>query len=108
MKLLEKDIQKSIKDYLELKGFVVVKFASVGIYKQATNQYIPQAQKGVSDLLCCSPKGEWLAVEVKRPGGKISAYQDYFIQQIRRNHGKAIVAYSIDDVIPVVEEMEKN
>lgn len=98
--ILEKNIQKSIKDYLELKKYTVVKFSSVGIYDRNSNSYIPQGRKGVSDLLCCQPKtGRFIAIEVKKPGNKPSEFQSDFINEIQSKGGLAFVAYSIDDVL---------
>lgn len=99
MKMLEKDIQKAIIDFLRYKGCVVVKFPSVGIYKKETNSYIPQPQKGISDLLVCvPPAGAFVAIEVKRPGNKATPDQEVFIQQVTTRGGRAFVAESVDDV----------
>jgi len=94
----ESEIQKSIIDYLGYRGYLVIKFNSVGIYKKDTGQYIPQRQLGVADLLVCSPKGEFLAIEVKRPGGKPTEHQKVFLDRVKSLGGRAFIATSIDDV----------
>ncbi len=55
--------------------------------------------KGISDILACSPIGQFWAIEVKKPGGKPSSDQIAFLSRVRANKGIAILAYSIDDVI---------
>jgi VRR-NUC domain len=63
--------------------------------------YTPLAfgEKGISDIIGCSPEGIFIAIEVKRPGGKPSPEQLEFIENVKRNKGVAFVAYSLDDAI---------
>lgn len=98
----EQQLQKIILDYLRLKRYVAIKFNSSGIYNKKTGKYIPQPQRGISDILACSPKGEFLAIEVKVNHNKSSEEQILFIESIRKNSGKAIIAYSLDDIIAYV------
>ena len=102
----EQEIQKAILDYLKLKKFIVFKHRNVGIFKQATGKYIPLAlgEKGISDIIGCSPEGRFVAVEVKRKGIHLSPDQEYFLNKIRAAGGIAILAYSIDDVLKEVEQ----
>ena len=98
----EKDIQKQVIDFLRIKGFLVVKFPSVGIYKQKTNSYIPQSRKGISDLLACSPKGRFMAIEIKYGKNKASKEQQDFIEEVNDKNGYGFIAYSVDDVINMI------
>lgn len=100
----ESEIQKSIMDYLRLKKCLVFKHRNVGIYKQATKQYIPlpAGEVGISDIIGCTKDGIFIAIEVKRPGGKPSPQQMDFLQRVRSNNGIAILAYSLDDVTPKI------
>jgi hypothetical protein len=97
----ESDIQKQIIDYMKLRGYVVFKHRNVGIFRQDTKQYIPLAfgEKGISDIIACSPTGQFVAVEVKQSGKKPSADQIAFIESVIRKGGVAFVAHSLDDVI---------
>jgi hypothetical protein len=47
-------------------------------------------------------EGTFLAIEVKRPSGKISPYQNVFLEQIRAKNDIAIVAYSLTDAEEVL------
>ena len=102
----EQGIQKVIIDYLKLKKFIVFKHRNVGIYKQATGSYIPLSfgEKGISDIIACSPKGTFIAVEVKKPGGNPSPDQLDFLARINASGGIGILAYSLDDVLGKVGE----
>ena len=95
----ERDIQNVIKTYLEVRGFLVVKYPSVGIWKQNTQSYIPLARRGVSDLLACSPVGEFVGIEVKAGYNKPTEEQTDFIREVTKRKGIAFVAYSLEDVI---------
>ena len=99
--LKESDIQKATIDLLKLKRFIVFKHRNVGIWKRETERYIPLSagEKGISDIIACSPKGIFWAVEVKKPDGKVSAEQQDFIDRVNANGGVAYVAYSIDDTL---------
>lgn len=98
----EKDIQRQISNYLQYRGWVVLKFNNAGIMKE-NGSYIPPRQKGISDLICCDPQGCFVAIEVKRPGNTLSTYQAVFLDQVRKSGGKTIVAYSLDDVMKELE-----
>ena len=100
----EQAVQKVIIDYLKLKKYLVFKHRNVGIYKQATNSYIPLSfgEKGISDVIGCSPQGTFIAVEVKKPGGKPSPDQLRFLEEVKVRGGVGILAYSLDDVIKEV------
>jgi hypothetical protein len=54
--------------------------------------------KGISDILGIY-KGQFLAIEVKRPGGRMSPDQEKFIDRVNQEGGIGFVAYSVDDVV---------
>lgn len=97
----ESQIQKSILDYCKLKNILIFKHRNVGIYKQATNQYIPLAdgEKGISDIIGCLKDGRFLAIEVKRPGAKPSADQNAFLEKVRDRNGVAFWTDSLEEAI---------
>ena len=68
----EQQIKKTIADYLRIKKFIVINHRNVGIYKKDTGKYIPlpSGEKGISDIIACSPQGTFVAIEVKKKGGK--------------------------------------
>mgnify|MGYP001559777725 CR=1 FL=1 len=100
----ESHIQKAILDYLKLKGILCFKHRNVGIYKKDTGKYIPLAygEKGIADILGCTPDGRFIACEVKVPGKKPSPDQVVFLDKVKKQGGIAILAYSLDDVMKVI------
>ena len=101
----ESDIQRSILDYLAWKGYLAVKFSSVGIYNKKTEAYIPQRQRGVSDILAVQPvTGRFIAIECKTGSNAPSHEQAEFLENVKKKGGMAIVAYSLGDVMRGLEE----
>lgn len=64
-----------------------------------TKRYIAFAFKGCSDIIGQMKDGRFLAIECKRPGGKVTADQIAFLTNVRRSNGVAFIAWSVDDVI---------
>lgn len=110
--VLESQIQKSILDYLKLKHILCFKHRNVGIFRKDTNAYIPLAfgEKGISDILGCLPAnskypGRFIAIEVKRPKGKLSPDQIAFIQSVNNSGGIGFLADSLDTVIDTLRPL---
>jgi Holliday junction resolvase len=80
----EQRIQTEIVKYIESIGGYVVKVMVAN-------------SNGTPDLICCID-GKFLAIEVKKDGGKVSELQKHHIKKIQVSGGEAIVAYSVDDV----------
>lgn len=85
--ILERDITATITDWLLLKGAWFFKVHGHGMQR-----------RGVPDLVGCY-KGKLFAIEVKKPGGKVSAQQAIEILAIKEAGGTAFVAWSVDDVM---------
>ena len=102
----ESNIQKAILEYLALKKIYAWKNHSTGIFNAKGGGFIPTGKPGVSDILGIMPDGKFLAIEVKKKGGKVSDYQIAFIKDIILNNGIAFVAYSVDDVIKTLSQQK--
>ena len=98
-KELERDIQKSIIDYLSLKGYFFMKVNTVGIFKQATGSYIPSQSVGAPDILVFLDGGVCMAIEVKTSIGKLSPHQEAWKSRSKAIGMDYVVCRSIDDVI---------
>ncbi len=61
---------------------------------------------GVPDVLLLVPRGIWcgLAIEFKRPGGKISPAQSFMIDDMRGEGWKVAVMHSTEEAITIVKE----
>lgn len=70
-----------------------------GEYK-GKKRFIRAGVKGSADILGLQKDtGVFLAIEVKRAGGTVTPEQFEFLNEINRRHGRAFVAYSVEDVI---------
>lgn len=94
----EADYQSAILEYLEYKHIFAWKNHSVGIFNKKSGGYIPLGMTGVSDILGILPDGRFLAIEVKKPGGRLTQNQIDFLAIINKNGGVAFMAITIDDV----------
>lgn len=84
----EQKIQKKILDFLYKKGFLAVKFNNIGIY----------STPGFPDIVGCTNKGIFLAIEVKVPGEKPKPHQQAYLDAINKINGIAFYAVSVDEV----------
>src|SRR5690348_4900051 len=95
---LEQSIQRAILEYLRWRHIPCYKHQNAGIRKP-DGGYIPTHTRGVSDIIgLLPPTGRFLAIEVKRPGGKATQEQQHFIDTINAAGGLAFVAYSVEEV----------
>ena len=83
----ESDIKREIVTALRQAGWVPV------VIWQG-----PLSKPGISDLLCCV-RGKFVAIEVKRPGGKPTKEQECFLEKVEQAGGLGLVATSADEVI---------
>lgn len=60
--------------------------------------------KGLSDILGQMRDGRLLAVEVKAPGGRIRPDQERFIAKVAGNGGVAVIVFSVDQLLRVLNE----
>lgn len=98
---LEKEIQRAILDYLEIKGHFAHPYkagAFAGEHK-GKKRFIRTAAKGTPDIIGCAKGGDYFAIEVKRKGESATLEQLNFIHEIHKRGGVGFVAYSVDDVI---------
>ena len=96
----EQDIQRAIIQYLRLKRFIVFKHISTGsTIRENKAVFFKHGDRGISDIIGCSPTGQFIAIEVKKRGGTISDDQFAFIKAVILNKGIAFIARSIDDVV---------
>jgi hypothetical protein len=97
----EKDIQYGILIWLCYKGIFCWRTNSGSAFypkKGGGTRMINFGIPGISDIIGVLPDGKFLAIEVKRPDGKLTEAQSNFIFEVNRRGGIAFVARSIDDV----------
>lgn len=96
----EKEIQASILEYLNYQGHFVWRNNSATFFPQIRGKtYRVQAGfKGSADIIGIAKDGRFIAIEVKRKGGKPTLEQTQFIQEISSRGGHALVAESLEQV----------
>ena len=110
---LEKEIQKQILAALEIAGIFCWRQNQGTVAHAKTNRHARRfvrftSKKGVSDIIGCLPDGKFLAIEVKRPGGKLTADQEGFLQDVEAHGGVVVVAYCLRDVLSTLDDYMGN
>jgi hypothetical protein len=105
--LKESDIKRYIIRWFDFqKNCLVWVNTSTGIYDAKIGGFRKLngagQRRGVADILGIW-KGRPLAIEVKRPGGKITEDQARFLAQFNAAGGIGFVARSVDDVIRMLQ-----
>lgn len=88
MNMSEKAIQNKIIKDLKAKGYWVIK----------TQGGVAGTPIGTPDIIACDPTGKFLAIEVKKIGGKISDEQIYQTQKLSSNWAYVYVTNDINFV----------
>ena len=104
---LERDVQKTCRDWLVFWGAVVIRVNS-GAMKVADRYVKFNSEPGCADTLVCLPGGRFLSLELKKPGrdrtdAKRKAEQAAHRERVRKAGGLAIVASSLDELIRQLE-----
>ena len=83
--MTEKEIERYFCKRVKAKGGFAYKFRSI-------------TQIGVADRIACMPNGETHFVELKRAGGKLSALQRIFAEEMARTKQHYACLWSTEDV----------
>lgn len=90
MIIVEKDIEKYLRDKIKKAGGVAYKFISPG-------------NNGVPDRLICLPTGKAIFVELKAPGKEPKPHQNLQINRLRNLNFKVFVIDSFEKVDALLE-----
>ena len=106
----EADVLSACLQYLALRGILCWRSNNAGVFDPQRSCFRAfRGLKGVSDILGIVPSpvlrdgqrslhGLFLAVEVKRPGGRPSDEQEWFLEEVRRRGGIGICARSVQEL----------
>lgn len=102
VKPTESQIEKAIKEYLEAKGFLVIK-TDAGAHSKWAKRVMGHPVRGdmptgFPDLVVLHPKRPAVFVEVKRPGGRLSEHQKLMHSYLRDVGYEVLLAYRVEDV----------
>lgn len=102
-KILEKDIQREICEFLESKNLFFWRQNTIPVFsrnnagKMAFRSMGKYAKKGLPDIMIIRD-GFFIGIEVKRPEGKLNADQEVIASEFIKNGALYFVATSVDDV----------
>ena len=100
---LEKDVLKAVLAALRAHPAVAFVWrANAGSF-EVDGRRIRAGFRGQSDILGMLRDGRFLAVEVKRPGGRLTSEQAAFLAGVSQQGGVAIVATDVHDVLTVLQ-----
>lgn len=88
----EATIVKNICDYLK-------KLDKCFFWKEHGGMY---GTAGIPDIIVCY-RGKFIALEAKRPGGKLTRLQAKAIKDIRAAEGAAYIVTSVEEVKEIME-----
>ena len=91
--MTEKEIEQYFCKRVRALGGFAYKFRSV-------------AQRGVADRIACLPNGETWFVELKKPGGRLSALQEVFAEQMEQTQQNYDVLWSKESVDAWLEQIK--
>ena len=83
--MTEAEIERYFVKSVKALGGYAYKFRSV-------------TQRGVADRIACMPNGEAWFVELKKPGGRLSALQEIFVEEMQHTRQHYACLWSKDDV----------
>lgn len=93
---LERTVTKKIQAYLKDKP---------GVWHFKNHIGMGMNRAGVPDIICCI-NGVFLAIEVKKKSGRLTAIQEHCIEQIeKKGGGSTIVAYGYEDFVNKFEDI---
>ncbi len=110
-KVLEKDIQREICDYLFSKGVFFWRSNNVPVFAMSGSGFrrfhsMPKyAPKGLPDIICLV-KGRFIGLEVKRPNNPSKTGHENQIEmgkKIDKNGGLYKIVFSLNDVLNIPE-----
>jgi hypothetical protein len=107
-KPLEKQIQNEILDYLNRLPHCKAWQTQSGAIYDPTRKTFRKPPKwapvGVADIIGIW-HGYFLAIEVKRPGGRISEHQKQWLSDMVERGAIGMIAYSLSDVVTLLEQI---
>lgn len=90
----EAQILKRVKECLDYLKIFYKRIDSQGKFHAGAGCMLPSSNVGISDIIAIGSNGVFMAIEVKKPGGKISSEQWNFLHDVARAGGIAIVCVS--------------
>ena len=94
----EGDLVRAILDYLHYKNIICWRNQS-GAVVTNTGHFVRFSRMGVSDIIAVQPEtGKVVCLECKTKTGRVTPYQQEFINDVKKAGGIAGVVRSVEDV----------
>jgi hypothetical protein len=103
----EAQILKRVKDCLDYLKIFYKRIDSQGKFHATAGCMLPSANVGIADIIAIGPGGLFLAIELKKPGGKISSEQWNFLHDVAKAGGVAIVCVSEKELYYFLKDGKK-
>ncbi|MDP4225047.1 MAG: hypothetical protein Q8910_01560 [Bacteroidota bacterium] len=95
-KPLEREIQKSCIDFLNMLGIFNFKINNGGVYIKSKDRYMVAQTKGIADLIVFPGNGRTICIEFKTEIGRQSADQAEFQRNCEKNEIDYWIIRSVD------------
>ena len=95
----EKEIQNFTLSLFNFNGYYLWRnnsFATSVESSSGRKHFIRAGKKGSADLIGVTPKGMFIALEIKRKGGKQSEWQKLFQSEVEQRGGIYVLISSIE------------
>jgi hypothetical protein len=79
----------------EIERYFVQRVKALGGYAY---KFRSVSQRGVADRIAVTPRGTIIMVEIKKPGGRLSALQKVFAEEMRSVGAPYVCLWSKEDV----------
>lgn len=96
--MLERDVLKACLQFLSAHGIFHWRQNQVAVPLPNGKFRRFVGLLGVADILGVLDRGRFLAVEVKRPGGKTSPHQEEFLERVSSLGGVALCVSSVEEL----------
>lgn len=93
---------KACRQYLEMRGCWAQTNTTMA-RKTEDGRFLRAGTKGSADILGCTPRGTFIAVECKTGTGRLTKEQQAFRDAIEHLGGIHVVARALDDVHDALE-----
>jgi hypothetical protein len=102
----EADVLSSCLAYLRLKGVLCWRSNNAGVYDPGRKRFRSfRGLKGVADILGILDGGRLLAVETKSATGRLSADQRWFLDEVTRRGGLALVVRDVRELAAALDRL---
>lgn len=100
----ETTLMRKIMVALSEEGHFVLR-TNAGVFYNANGDRVRIGFPGLSDLVGCTSKGRFFAIEVKLPGEKPRDDQQKFLNAMRKTGAIAGCAHSVEEALEIASTM---